>query len=293
LRVAISGAGGLLGNAIARVLRQNGHELVLLSSSLKTSDLGEVRAWDAGWTWRQSADSLAEVDAVVHSAAYIPADPLSPEEASKCFDVNALGTLGLMRASEHAGVRQFVFISGANILKTRKRPVREDDPIGCEHSPYYLGSKVLAEIYVQSFRGVRTSPLILRPSSIYGPGMKSGVLRHLADRLRQGLPVNLTGGGRFQADFIWRDDVAKAVATGVERKVLGTINLGSGKATSILQIARTMARILHADPKLINVESSGTLNKGFSAVDIALAKRLLEFRPISVNEGLKRWLAST
>lgn len=293
MAIAVTGAGGLLGRAIVDRLRQAGFPVLALSGSLAGSSDYEVRRWRAECSWEQSAEMLRGATALVHAAAHIPRNQKDPEEARACFEVNALGTLGLLRAGEAAGLTRFIFISGANILRSQTRPVHEDDAIGCEHAPYYLGSKVLGEIYVRSWPSRTLRTLTLRPSSIYGPGMVSGVFPLFIERLRSGKPIVLKNGGSYRADFIWRDDVAALVAQALQGAEAGEVNLGSGQAHSLLEVAQLLCEILPADPSLITMEpvTDSAAPAGFSAVDIRRAQRLFAFRPMSLKQGLELWLA--
>ncbi len=293
MRVAITGAGGLLGGAVLLRLLESGHEVVALSGSLDAAIGAEVVRWDAKQDWERTAEALRQVEVVVHAGAHIPRDHSDSTEAVQCFEVNALGTLNLLRASERSGVRRFIYVSGANVLSPRSEFVKEDDPVGCEHSPYYLGSKVLGEIYVRAAMARGLNGLVVRPSSIYGPGMMAGVLWNFAEQIQRGAPISLQNGGRFRADYVWRDDVAKVLCEAVVGQQKGEVNLGSGQATSVLDVAKLLLEIFNADPRLIENATMGSpfASEGFSPVDITRARDWFGFHPTSLRDGLERWLS--
>ena len=291
MKVAVTGAGGLLGGAVLRSLIAAGNEVIALSSSLDfNADLEGFR-WDAKQDPMLTSHFLHGVEVLVHAGAYIPSHHYDFEEATKCIEVNAIGTLNLLRASELARVRRFIYVSGSNLLSPRSDLIREDDPVGCQYSPYYLGSKVLGEIYVRARMARGMDGLIVRPSSIYGPGMKSGVICSFVDRIRKGLPITLKDGGNFQADFVWRDDVASLLCDAVRSKQVGEVNLGSGQANNLCTLARLLVNIFEADENLIHYSQvrSESLARGFSAVDISRAREWFNFNPITLNNGLVRW----
>lgn len=294
MRVAITGAGGLLGGAVLRHVLASGNEVVALSGSLDTATDAEVVRWDAKQDWRRTAEALRQVDVIVHAGAHIPRDQNDAAEATQCFEVNALGTLNLLRASELAGVRRFIYVSGANVLSPRSEFVQENDPVGCEHSPYYLGSKVLGEIYVRARMARGMNGLIVRPSSIYGPGMKTGVLWTFAKRIKSGMPITLQNGGQFRADYVWRDDVAKVLSEAVVGQQKGEVNLGSGQAISVLDVAKLLLEIFDADASLIEYAAIGSqgASRGFAPIDITRARNWFNFHPTSLHDGLVRWFAT-
>ncbi len=292
MRIAVTGAGGLLGRAVARRLIESGDEVVALSSSINAINDIKVVAWNALQDWRLTAKNLDCVDAIIHVGAHIPVDHNCADEALKCFEVNAYGTLNLLRASELAGVGRFIYISGANILTPRMAFVQEDDPVDCSYSPFYLGSKVLGEIYVRSkiVRGL--NGLIVRPSTIYGPGMTKGALWGFAEKIKNKTPIILQDGGRFRSDYVWRDDVARVLCEAVHNNRTGDVNLGSGEAKSILDVAILILKILNGDKSLIKfsaIQNKGYIS-GFSPVNIERARRWFNFEPVMLQEGLTRWI---
>lgn len=293
MRVAITGAAGLLGSAVLQRLRNAQHEVIALSSSKREITEAELVPWDATQNWRRTAEALRRVDVVIHSAAYIPRDNSDATEAARCLEVNALGTLQLLLAAKQAMVRRFIYVSGANILRPRSDSIQEDDPLGCEHAPYYLGSKALGELYVRAEFARGLDGLIVRPSSIYGPGARTGVIWAIANNLRANIPVCLHDGGQFRADYVWRDDVAEVLCDAVTGSHRGVVNLGSGKSYTVIEVAKILCEILHADQKLIKLEAPSRQNValGFLAVDISRAREWFGFEPTELSLGLRRWFS--
>jgi UDP-glucose 4-epimerase len=294
MRIAITGAGGLLGGAVLRRLLDEGHEALALSRSLEDAIDFEVVPWDAADPWQVTAEPLRHADVLIHSAAHIPRDHRDAAEALRCIEVNAIGTLNLQRAAEHAGVGRFIYVSGANVLSPRAEMVREDDPVGCEHAPYYLGSKLLGEVYVRAALARGMDGLIVRPSSIYGPGMRTGVLQTFARSLMDGEPIRLMDGGCFRADYVWREDVASVLVAAVTGSHRGVVNLGSGQSTTVSEVAHLLCDVLGADPELIEVEAprGATEARGFGPVDISRAGDWFDFHPKALRDGLSLWFGA-
>ena len=286
MRVAVTGASGLLGRAVIH----HAPRYSLLATPFSRSGVernGSV-CWDADMPWTASARLLDGFDAVIHAAAYIPTEPANPDIAAKCLAVNAIGTLSLLRAAREAGVRRFVFVSGANTLSPKGSEITEDEPLGCLYSPYYLGSKAIGELYVRAAISSGMNALVVRPSSIYGPGMTRGMFVAFADALRAGRRLTVLNGGCFWADYVWRDDVAAVLCAAVLSAHTGTVNLGSGVRHSSLDVAGLLADAVGADRQLIEVKGEATPT-GFSAVDISRARDWFRFEPVPLAVGLSRW----
>ena len=90
-----------------------------------------------------------------------------------------------------------------------------------------------------------------------------------------------------------RDDVAKVLCEAVVGQQKGEVNLGSGQATSVLDVAKLLLEIFNADPRLIENATMGSpfASEGFSPVDITRARDWFGFHPTSLRDGLERWLS--
>jgi NADH dehydrogenase len=160
-RIAITGGTGFIGRRLADLLRQRGHEAVLLSRRTGT-DVGDVDAL---------ARAFAGCDAVAHLAG------INRELGDQTYQrVHVDGTHNVVEAARSAGVRRIVLLSFL-----RARP-------SCG-SPYHE-SKFAAEEIV---RGSRLTYTVLKCGVIYGRG--DHLLDHLSHALHT-VPVFATVGIR-------------------------------------------------------------------------------------------------
>lgn len=106
-------------------------------------------------------------------------------------------------------------------------------------------------------------------------------------------PLVVWGSGQQSRDFVHIDDCIEAM-----RRAIGTIedgsgvNIGSGRATTFLEVASTYARLAGYEPE---VKGTGEGPVGVHAryADVEGAKRRLDWEPrISLEEGLGRVLAT-
>lgn len=286
--VAVTGAGGFLGRRLVARLEARGLQV----RSLVREAPGRLDVWSPG----RAAPSLFEgVDAVCHVAAHVPADQRDPGQARTCLEVNALGTLQLLETARDAGVGAFVYASAANAYAPTDEPAREGDAVWpVRLAPWYLSSKMLGDLYVEhAHRAGWLRGVCIRAASIYGPGCARGVVRTFASRLAEGSPVRVADGGRYEVDLVHVDDVAEAMVRSVERQVFGPINVGSGRAVTLLEIARTLAAAFGVPDDRVQVEpADGEAPGGFSPVDVGRAATLLDLRPMSPEVGLAAYARS-
>jgi len=106
MRVLVTGSTGHLGEALVRVLREQGHEAIgidLLDSACTTAT-GSIA--DREFV----RHNLANVDAVLH-AATLHKPHVGTHSRREFVDTNITGTLNLLEESVRAGVGSFVFTS--------------------------------------------------------------------------------------------------------------------------------------------------------------------------------------
>jgi UDP-glucose 4-epimerase len=300
MRFLVTGGAGFLGAALANRLSAAGHQVRVIDD-LSAGDparldrrvlftRGSVLDRPKLWTL------LQDVDCVYHLAARVLVSEsiLYPREYN---EINVGGTVSVMEAMRDAGVQRVVLASsGAVYGEQAQQPVREDLPPNPQ-SPYAV-SKLAAEYYVRTIGalwGIQT--VVLRIFNAYGPGQNLPpshppvVPRFLQQALR-GSSVVIFGSGAQTRDFVYVDDVveallAAATAVDVDRRI---INIGSGEATSINDLAMLVAAVTGQEIELLH---SPAESGGVSALcaDISLARRLLDYQPrISLREGLQQTL---
>lgn len=189
----------MLGGHLIPKLVEAGHRVFALTRS----EASHVRLENMGAT-PFGADlnsgtplALPAIDAVVHAAAMFrfsgPREPF--------FRTNADGTAVLLKASESAGAKTFVYISAAGVIMddggTSIRNADESAPTFPNHFSAYIASKARAEqsVLAANRPGFRT--IALRPPAIWGPG----------DPFSRALPEAIRSG---QFAFIDRGDYAFA-----------------------------------------------------------------------------------
>jgi 2-alkyl-3-oxoalkanoate reductase len=165
MRIAITGASGFCGSAVARLAHARGHGVVCFGR--RPGPVGAHVAWDAAG----DTPDLSSVDAVVHLAAAVG----DADDAGWMRAVNVDGARRLLAAT---GSRPVVWVSSASVYSPGpySGPVREDHPTGGQRSAYGR-TKALGEAMA-----LRAGAVVLRPRAVYGPGDP-----HLLPRLRRAL----------------------------------------------------------------------------------------------------------
>jgi len=282
-RVGVTGATGFIGRRAVAALRASGTRVITIGR----------RDADRSWSPPEASDvSLNDIDVLVHLASFIPPGH-GAEHARRCVEVNALGTLGLLEAAKRDGVAHLVHTSSGNVYADPSGPTGESSPAFPDrHAPYYLGSKLLADVWVSHAARTGLGTTILRPSAVYGPGMSGGVVRIFVDRLRAGRAVTLADGGRFRSDLVFVDDVVRAIVAAVEQRPPGIVNVGSGTTSSVAEVAGHLGELLGTpSAHIVREPDADGAAPGFAPLDIDRLNQLVGEAPTPLRRGLERMLA--
>lgn len=290
--IALTGGTGFIGKRFAAVARAKGYRIRHLARhTARDFDPGdEVCAFDLEAPDHDAA-TLQGCAALVHLAAYIPRDHDDPAAAERCWAINARGTLRLIERAAAAGVRRIVQTTSANAYADGVDMPDENAPMFPRSRSYYLGSKILQEIYATEFCRTKNIALTtLRLASVYGPGQTSGALGFMVRAALAGRPIEIIDGGQFGADMVHLNDVAQALTLAVESDCTGPINVGSGVRTTIETLARMIADLTGA-PVIDKPGHGASGDTGFPPLDIGRL-RALGCDPVPLSTGLAAIISS-
>lgn len=256
-RVLVTGGAGFIGSHTVDALLERGTEVWVLDN-LTSGFLNNLRRWKGfpklhfirGDIRQQGLlNGLArKVDGIVHLAALVSID-VSIRRPDLTNQVNVVGTLNVLRSAVRHKVMKVVVASSSSVYgDVGRKGLSEAMPLN-PINPYGV-SKLAAEKYSQVFHttyGLRT--VSLRYLNVYGERQSSnpysGVIAIFANRLMGGERPVIYGDGFQTRDFIHVSDVVKAnmLALKTEKGIGESFNIGTGHATSILHLYRTLARL--------------------------------------------------
>ncbi len=113
----------------------------------------------------------------------------------------------------------------------------------------YAATKLAQEDLVRiATRALGIPAVILRMQNVYGEGQSlknpyTGILSIFSNQLRLGKTLNLYEDGQESRDFVHVSDVARAVALALSTEAADgcTLNVGSGCATTIAEVASLLS----------------------------------------------------
>src|SRR5919112_3094623 len=151
-------------------------------------------------------------DVIVHLAANTGVMPSVEDPRADCMS-NVIGTLNFLEAARHNGVGRFVFASSGGTVIGEAEPPIHEEMVAHPVAPYgasKLAGEGYCSAYFQTF-GLET--VALRSGNVYGPlsGHKNSVVARFIKRAMDGEVLEIYGDGTQTRDFIFVDDLIRAV----------------------------------------------------------------------------------
>jgi UDP-glucose 4-epimerase len=206
------------------------------------------------------------IDAVIHIAAF-KAVGESVEQPLRYYQNNVAGFITLLTTLQETGVKHFVFSSSAAVYGTPPTElVTEDTP--CNPESPYGWSKYMDEIILRDFcqaelpfRGVALRYFNVvgsHPSAVIGEspkGKPQNLLPIIVKSVATGQPLTVYGtdypteDGTCLRDYVHVVDLAKAHVSALaytarpNKDNFSVFNIGTGKATSVLELIKAFERV--------------------------------------------------
>ncbi|MFI2029293.1 TIGR01777 family oxidoreductase [Streptomyces buecherae] len=274
MRIAVTGASGLIGSALAHALRGDGHHVVRLVRHAPRTD-HEVE-WDPHRQW-VDASGLIGCEAVVHLAgAGIGDRRWSAARKRELRDSRVLGTAAIAEAVASLDTPPAVLVSGSAIGvygDTGDRPVDEDTPPG--HG--FLADlcqewEEAAEPAVEA--GIRTA--YARTGLVVARG--GGAWGRMFPLFRLGLGGRLGAGDQYWSFIALRDEVAALRHIIATESLSGPVNLTAPEPVTNREVTAAMGRVLRRPTKLAVPRPALRLALGELASDVLSSQRVLPRR---------------
>jgi len=234
--------------------------------------------------------SQEKADVIYHLAAQVVV-PYSMENPIDDFETNARGTLDVLEKARKDDAR-VVFASSAAVYgNTTQLPTSEAH--GFSPDSCYGLSKVVGEQYCNMYsKQYGLDVTIVRFANVYGPKCH-GVINDFLDKIsRNPEQLEIIGSGMQSRDFVHVYDVVEALLLSAtsDSAVGETFNIGFGKTTTIIDLAKMILKILGLTEKTVikptNVPWQGDIKTIW--FDITKVKKTLRWSPkITLEDTLK------
>jgi GDP-L-fucose synthase len=295
-RVAVTGGGGFLGRAVVRLLEALDADVSVVTSS--DHDLRDPAATHA---------AIDGAHAVIHLAARVGGIGFNLRNPAPLAYDNLMMGSNVFEQSRLAGVEKLVAAcSVCGYPKFTPVPFSEDsmwDGYPEEsNAPYGLAKRmliVLSDAYRRQYGFSSCVPVI---ANLYGPHdnfdledshVIAAMIRKFVEAVDRDEPqVVLWGSGNPTREFLYVDDAARALILMAERyDDSAPVNIGTGRETSIRELAELIAREAGYEGELV-WDASRPDGQPRRFLDVSRAEERFGFRAeVPLAEGIRETVA--
>jgi len=296
-KILVTGGAGFIGSTLVDKLISMGNELIViddLSSGRKDYLNPATKFYQADISSSKVADifKFEKFDLVYHLAAQIEvsksmADPLRDNR------INLLGGWNILENCRLNKIKKIIFSSTGGAIYGEAEEIPTSESFPAYPVSFYGIHKLTFEKYLNCYyRVYGLDYTILRFANVYGPrqfrGGEAGVIAIFIDNAVRNLESIQYGDGRQTRDFVYVDDVVRALYLAKDITCHGEINIGSGIETNLLDIRLGIEKVLKRKMAVKEAPAKPGEQRR-SCLDCQRASTVLNWHPeINLAEGISK-----
>ena len=260
-KVLVTGGTGLIGQQLIKLLKQEGANIRIVSldnNALVPSDV-EFMQLDL-MNFDNCKKACENVDVVFNLIGIKTSPKIIKEKPANIFVSYLRFNTNIIEAARQSNVGWFLYVSTIGVYSPTD--VMSEDELWngfpSKHDWYGGWAKRVGEMQLETYKiqyGLNNYAII-RPANVYGPyddfSETSMVIPSLIKRVyNKENPFVVWGDGTSIRDFIYSEDVARAMIFAVTNEINEPLNVGSGKGISIKDVVNTVIEISDYIPEII------------------------------------------
>ena len=249
-KIYIAGHKGMVGSAVWRALKQKGYSNLLGKKSSEL-DLRNQQAVNDFY-------NLEKPEVVIDAAAKVGGILANNDYPYQFLMENMQIQNNLIDGALKSGIEKFIFLGSSCIYpKFASQPLKEEYLLTDSLEPtneWYAIAKITGVKACQTIRKQFNKDYVsLMPTNLYGyfdnfdletSHVLPAMLRKFHEAKLNNTAVKLWGSGTPMREFLFVDDMAKAVVFALENKLPEYLyNIGSGKDITIKELAETIQKV--------------------------------------------------
>ena len=308
MKYIVTGGAGFIGHNIVKQLEAQGHTCYVLDSLTDYGFISESELRYLHAERKKQVKSLVyqvdirntgavelffhgclHVDAVIHLAAF-PRQKIVAREPEWAADVMGPALVNLLEQTVLHKIPKFVYVSSSMVYGDFSSGVVETaqcNPIG-----EYAKMKLAGEQLVQQYADNNFTPVIIRPSAVYGElDVNDRVVSKFITSAICGDAIQVNGAGEV-LDFTHVDDAAQGIAlAAVNPAASGIYNITrSNPESATLYTAAVLIKQITASESQIVVNDRDQQFPTRGRLDISRAQQDLGFSPtVDIFQGFQRY----
>ena len=298
MAVLVTGAAGLIGNAVCRALQSSGQAVIAIDRMAGTIEGVSVEACDVTNIHGLHAISRRHsLSGIIHCGAF-SGPMVAADSPALMVDVNIVGTANVLELARQAGGVRVVFCSSTSAVGPTSEGIHGED-IVLRPSSVYGASKAASEHLVRSYRlqhGV--DGVSLRISWVYGPRRTTScAIRQMLTDAMAGRTTQLPFGRDFPRQYIHVDDAVRGLLAALRAANVPRHEyfVTGGTWMTLGEVARAVREVV-PQARIDIAPGADPVDDWQGRFDISAAERDLSYTPkVSLKDGIARyrdWLAS-
>jgi UDP-glucose 4-epimerase len=297
MKIIIAGGSGFIGSHIVDVLLDQGHEVLIYD--LDAPRYGQSCSYIRG--------DIRDIDRMVRviengDIVYLLAAEANVNRfyESPVFsnDITANGALSVLEAARRKKAARVMLASTewvyGSLPDAREEVVTEETPYTESPDHLYTSSKIASELYCKNYQRLYdVNYTIMRYGIPFGERARPETVTPIFIRkLLKDEEITIDGDGSQTRQFIYVKDLAKGnvacLKPAAENQI---VNINGKEAISVLQIVRTLEKLLGKKAKLeFRKDRKGNFQGRF--ISSEKAKRLLDWEPaVDYEEAMRMYVA--
>lgn len=301
-RVLVVGGNGFIGRHIVRHLLSAGAEVVIFDIAPAPPEFSHLSQIIGSVSDSALLSSAVAGCKIVIFLANSSLPGTANMDLSVEVQAHVRSTVKAAEICNDQGVERFIFASSGGTVYgySSEDPLRED--MATQPRNAYGVSKLSIEHYLRIIRMQRNMDTIsLRISNPYGDGQialrNQGFIAAAMQNALQQKTISIWGDGHVERDFVHVSDVARAfVAACRVADLPEVVNIGSGRAVSLLEILRLIEAEM-GRPVSVTFEPSRGVDVSRNVLCVERAQQTLGWMPeVGLEAGLRqtlRWWQET
>jgi UDP-glucose 4-epimerase len=294
-KIMICGGAGFIGSYLVDRFMAEGHEVDVVDdlSTGSLANLAEARNASGRFKFQNISvlsSEFGELVSLRRPSVIVNLAVFSPSQSHLAGAMTAMqSTLAVLEAARLGGVAKVITGIPAALLygevSTRDLPIKEGHINDSRTSEEVL-ARAAADIHgvYRDRHGVEFT--VLAMANVYGARQRpeDGVIASFADALANGRAPIVHGNGKQVRDFVHVDDTVDAIARSLDRAGGLVINVGTGVATSILELWSVMGGASSPVPRTSSARPNDVVRLALSPVRARIQLGWSPFTPLA--EGL-------
>lgn len=312
MKYLVTGAAGFIGMYVAKVLLEQGHEVIGLDNlndyyepALKDYRLAQLTPF-TNFRFVQldlaNRESMAELFAtvkferVIHLAAQAGVR-YSIENPFAYVDSNLVGMMAILEGCRHNAVEHLVYASSSSVYgMNEKIPFSETDRVDNPVS-LYAATKKSNELMAHSYSKLYGIPTTgLRFFTVYGPAGRPDMAPWLfTEAIFKGEPIKVFNHGKMMRDFTYIDDIVEGV-TRIQDVIPTTdipyslFNIGNNEPIELARFIKAIESACgHEAEKIMLPMQPGDVERTYA--DTQRLEEVVDYKPATeIEQGIARFV---